>query len=144
MRVYCERPVHEVFAENRYYFSVLHKGVYDLVELPILSEVPTDENWGLARNYDGKPVGIQTWEADPYVIDRGFDYITKDFEANIFDGFDAFGRIKTHKIYALTHKLTPEEKEWAQNKFRELLLAEQEDLLEQRTRAREIMSGDID
>lgn len=144
LRIYCERPVHEVFEENRYYFSVLHKGLYELEELPKLVEVPTDKNWILARNYDGKPIGIKTIDAYPYIIDGGFHHLTKDYEAEIFDGFDDYGRIKTHRIYSLVHSLTPEEVEWAQNKFRELLLAEQEDLLEQRSRACEIMVGDLD
>ena len=62
--IYCERPVHEVFEEYRYYFSVLYKD-YELVQLPKVNEVPTNDAWVIAR-CDEKHIGIQTWEPYPY------------------------------------------------------------------------------
>lgn len=117
---------------------------YELVPYPPVRKITELEGkqWKLARNYTGKPVGIETWEPYPYVVDGDFKTVTKmkdGKELSIINGQADF-----QSITGIKRELSADEQEFAQKKFVELLQAEQANMLEQRTRAREIMEGDND
>lgn len=113
----------------------------NLYPIPQIDDIRDCDGWRLAENFKGTPVGIEhliTWGSSIYV-DGNFTKVTKDFDGEVLsmDG-------TVHRQSNICRELTAEEQEFAKDKFVELLGKQQSDLLEQRTRAREIMDGDYE
>lgn len=113
----------------------------NLYQIPQIDDIRDCDGWRLAENLKGTPVGIEhliTWGSSIYV-DGDFTKVTKDFDGEVLsmDGM-------VHRQSNICRELTAEEQEFAKEKFVELLAKQQNDLLEQRARAREIMEGDYE
>lgn len=113
----------------------------NLYPIPQIDDIRRCEGWRLAENSNGIPVGIEhliTWDISIYV-DGDFTKVTEDFDGEVLamDG-------TVHRQSNIHRELTAEEQEFAKSKFVELLAKKQAELLEQRTRAREIMEGDYE
>lgn len=126
---FCEKNQWEVrfgkFAEAR---------LLPLSELTVPSILEQNYNWILARNDEGKPVGIKTWVAcNPMVIDGNLESVMQYFD----DGFYISDEnLNVTRQYELTRALTESEIKFAKAKFIELLQQEQNSLLEQRDAVR--------
>ena len=113
----------------------------NLYPIPQIDDIRDCNGWRLAENLKGTPVGIEhliTWGSSIYV-DGDFTKVTKNFDGEVLsvDG-------TVHRQSNICRELTAEEQEFAKEKFVELLAKRQNDLLEQRARAREIMEGDYE
>ena len=113
----------------------------NLYPIPQIDDIRDCDGWRLAETLKGTSVGVEhiiTWGSSIYV-DGDFTKVTKNFDGEVVsvDGM-------VHRQSNICRELTAEEQEFAKGKFVELLAKQQNDLLEQRARAREIMEGDYE
>lgn len=137
--LYC--PADELQETREKYRWYLKYDDIDIKPLPKLA-LPKDKVWELSKDYNDKPVGIKTWEPTPFVVEDGFTKLTYMIELEVLAYNESLGQYT--KFIIPSRELSEDEREWAKEKFRELLLKEQEALLKRREFARKIMAGEVE
>lgn len=142
--LFVNEPIHEFYSRNKWLCEKGDLAGVELRQMPSAALHP-DKGWILLKDSKGMPVGITEYSSgNPAYIKGDFAEMVKPVELPVAD-IDSDGKyIGQHTIWELAKKLTPEESEWAKQKFVDLMLKEQKAKLADRERLAEIKGGDYD